>query len=97
MILQSCRQDYHPLRKFVLEPTPPTGPHGAVCTEVWACCRFCDRADKLFTYGIDTEGEGRHRRKPPTRRDYRAALARFRKAKRLERKASKASMKGTPA
>lgn len=88
MILQSCKQNWHPLRRFETLPTPPRGPQGAVAIEVWACCRWCDRADFLFTYGVETEGDGRHRRKPPTRRDFRAALARFRKAQRLQRKAN---------
>lgn len=94
MILQTCRQGWHPLRKFVLEPSPPRGPQAAVCTEVWAVCPFCSRADFLFTYSVDTEGEGRHRRRPPTRRDYRAALSRFRKAQTTERKAK---LKRSPA
>ena len=98
MKLQSCAQDYHPLRKFVLEPTPPTGPHGAVHTELWAACRFCDRADKLFTFCVDIEGDGRHRRISPTRRDYRAALTRWRKAKRAEERLNrKAKHQRSPA
>lgn len=98
MILQSCKQNYHPLRKFVLEPSPPTGPQAAVYTELWAACRFCDRADKLFTFGVETEGEGRHRRHMATRRDFRAALARWRKAKRAEERLTrKAKPQRSPA
>jgi len=95
--LQSCRRNWHPIRKPVERQSPPRGPLGVIDTEVWAVCRFCNRADKVFTYSTNDVGDSGRPQPQAHRRNFRAALSRWRKAKRAQEKADKSRLKGTPA